>query len=186
MVHVLGAVTDQSSFTSGYPYSLPPCLLLSTIYRSFLQLCLLPITSNPFQFDNVKTFPSWNSSAILCQPKISRDPSVSLKEASSLEMYLELPAKDKFFFFFFFFEISFLLFFFYLFYLFFLRLITLQYCSGFCHTLTWISHGFTCIPNPNPPSHLPFYLIPLGLPSAPGLSTCLMHPTCAGDLFHYR
>ena len=26
------------------------------------------------------------------------------------------------------------------------RLITLQYCSGFCHTLTWISHGFTCIP----------------------------------------
>ena len=25
------------------------------------------------------------------------------------------------------------------------RLITLHYCSGFCHTLTWISHGFTCI-----------------------------------------
>ena len=25
------------------------------------------------------------------------------------------------------------------------RLITLQYCSDFCHTLTWISHGFTCI-----------------------------------------
>ena len=35
------------------------------------------------------------------------------------------------------------------------RLITLQYCSGFCHTLTWISHGFTCIPHPDPPSHLP-------------------------------
>ena len=35
------------------------------------------------------------------------------------------------------------------------RLITLQYCSGFCHTLTWISHGFTCIPHPDPPS-LPF------------------------------
>ena len=31
------------------------------------------------------------------------------------------------------------------------RLITLQYCSGFCHTLTWISHGFTCIPIPIPP-----------------------------------
>ena len=31
------------------------------------------------------------------------------------------------------------------------RLITLQYCSGFCHTLTWISHGFTWIPHPNPP-----------------------------------
>ena len=37
------------------------------------------------------------------------------------------------------------------------RLITLQYCSGFCHTLTWISHEFACIPHPNPPSHLPFH-----------------------------
>ena len=64
------------------------------------------------------------------------------------------------------------------------RLITLQYCSGFCHTLTWISHGFTCIPHPDPPSRLPPHPIPLGLPSAPALSTCLMHPTWAGDLFH--
>ena len=37
------------------------------------------------------------------------------------------------------------------------RLITLQYCSGFCHTLTWISHGVTCIPHPDPPSHLPLH-----------------------------
>ena len=66
------------------------------------------------------------------------------------------------------------------------RLITLQYCSGFRHTLKWISHGFTCVPHPNPPSHLPLYLIPLGLPSASGRSTCLMHPTWAGDLFHPR
>ena len=29
------------------------------------------------------------------------------------------------------------------------RLITLQYCSGFCHTLKWISHGFTCAPHPD-------------------------------------
>ena len=50
------------------------------------------------------------------------------------------------------------------------RLVTLQHCSGFCHTLTWISHGFTCVPHPNPPSRLPltsvifmifrFYFIP--------------------------
>ena len=66
------------------------------------------------------------------------------------------------------------------------RLITLQYCSGFCHPLTWISHGFTCIHHPHPPSHLPLHPIPLRLPSAPGLSTCLMHPTWAGDLFHSR
>ena len=44
------------------------------------------------------------------------------------------------------------------------RLITLQYCSGFCHTLTWISHGFTCIPHPDPPSHLPLHPIPLVFP----------------------
>ena len=62
------------------------------------------------------------------------------------------------------------------------RLITLQYYSVFCHTLTWISHVFTCIPHPDPPSHLPLHPIPLGLPSAPGPSTCLMHPAWAGDL----
>jgi len=33
------------------------------------------------------------------------------------------------------------------------RLITLQYCNGFGHTLTWISHGFICVPHPEP--HLP-------------------------------
>ena len=60
------------------------------------------------------------------------------------------------------------------------RLITLQYCSGFCHTLTWISHGSTCVPHPDPPSHLSPHPIPLGLPSAPAPSTCLMHPTWAG------
>ena len=79
-------------------------------------------------------------------------------------------------------------FFIYILFLFFIiwRLITLQYCSGFCHTLTWISHGFTCIPHPDPPSHLPLHPIPLSLPSVPGPSTCLMHPTWAGDLFHPR
>ena len=35
------------------------------------------------------------------------------------------------------------------------RLITLQYCRGFCRTWTWISHGFTCVPHPERPSHLP-------------------------------
>ena len=62
------------------------------------------------------------------------------------------------------------------------RLITLHYCSGFFHTLTWISHGFTCVPHPDPCSSLPVHSIPLGLPSAPALSTHLMHPTWAGDL----
>ena len=56
---------------------------------------------------------------------------------------------------------------FFFFFFFIWRLITLQYYSGFCYTLTWISHGFTCIPHPDPHSHLPLHLIPLGLPSAP-------------------
>ena len=41
------------------------------------------------------------------------------------------------------------------------RLITLQYCSVFCHTFTWISHGCTCVTHPEP------------LPPPPSLS----HPT---------
>ena len=53
------------------------------------------------------------------------------------------------------------------------RLITLQYCSGFCHTLTWISHRFTCIPRPDPSSHLPLHPIPLGLPSGSLILTVL-------------
>ena len=50
------------------------------------------------------------------------------------------------------------------------RLITLHYCSGFCHTWTWISHGCTCVPHPEPLSHLPPHPIPQGRPSAPALS----------------
>ena len=51
------------------------------------------------------------------------------------------------------------------------RLITLQYCGGFCHTFTWISHRCTCVPHPEPPSHLPAHPIPQGHPSAPALIT---------------
>ena len=54
-----------------------------------------------------------------------------------------------------------LLFFFFSFIFISWRLITLQHCSGFCHTLTWISHGFTCVPHPDPPFYLPLYPIPL-------------------------
>jgi len=51
------------------------------------------------------------------------------------------------------------------------RLITLQYCGGFCHKFTWISHGCTCVPHPDPPSQLPPHLIPQGHPIAPALNT---------------
>ena len=49
------------------------------------------------------------------------------------------------------------------------RLITLQYCSGFCHTLTWIHHGCTHVPHPEASSHLAPHPIPQGHPSAPAL-----------------
>ena len=40
----------------------------------------------------------------------------------------------------------------------------------FCHTSTWIRHGYTHVPNPEPPSHLPPSTISLGHPSAPAPS----------------
>ena len=40
----------------------------------------------------------------------------------------------------------------------------------FCHTSTYIRHGCTCVPHPEPPSHLPPHTIPLGHPSAPAPS----------------
>ena len=40
----------------------------------------------------------------------------------------------------------------------------------FCHTSTWIRHGCTGVPNPEPPSHFPPYTISLGHPSAPSPS----------------
>ena len=46
------------------------------------------------------------------------------------------------------------------------RLITLKYCSGFCQTLTWISHGFTCVPHCDPP------LLPLSPSHPSGSSQC--------------
>ena len=41
----------------------------------------------------------------------------------------------------------------------------------FCHTLTWISRGCTCVPHAEHPSHLPPYPISQGHPSASALST---------------
>ena len=64
------------------------------------------------------------------------------------------------------------------------RLITLQYCGGFCHTLTWISHGCTCVPHPELPFHLPPHPIPQVVPVHWLWMPCFMHQTWTGDLFH--
>ena len=44
----------------------------------------------------------------------------------------------------------------------------------FCQTLTWIHHGCTCVPKHEPPSHLSPHNIPLGHPSVPAPSICLI------------
>ena len=49
----------------------------------------------------------------------------------------------------------------------------------FCHTLSWNRHGCTCVPHPEPPSHIPLHPIPLGQPRAPciesGLAICFTY-----------
>ena len=53
----------------------------------------------------------------------------------------------------------------------------------FCHTSTCIHHGFTCVPHPEPPSHLPpipsLWVIPVHQPQA----SCILHRTWTGDSF---
>ena len=57
------------------------------------------------------------------------------------------------------------------------RLVTVQYCSGFYHTLTWISNVCTCVPSwtpfpPPSPSH----------PSGSSQCTSPEHPVHASNL----
>ena len=40
----------------------------------------------------------------------------------------------------------------------------------FCHTSTWIHYRYTCVPHPEPPSHIPPHTIPLVCLSAPAPS----------------
>ena len=61
----------------------------------------------------------------------------------------------------------------YLFYLFFNFIFTLFYFTilyGFCHTLAWIRHECTWVPNPESPFHLPPRIISLDHPCAPAPS----------------
>ena len=58
--------------------------------------------------------------------------------------------------------------FFFLIFIFTLFYFTILY--WFCHTLTWIHHGCTWVPNPEPLSHLPPHIISLDHPCAPAPS----------------
>ena len=53
---------------------------------------------------------------------------------------------------------------------FFLTLFYFAILYWFCHTSTWIRHGCTRVPHPEPSSHLPPRTIPLGHPNAPAPS----------------
>ena len=58
--------------------------------------------------------------------------------------------------------------FFFLIFIFTLFYFTILYC--FCHTLTWIHHGCTCVPKHEPLSHFPPHNISLGHHRAPAPS----------------
>ena len=61
----------------------------------------------------------------------------------------------------------------FLFFVFKLFIFTLLYfiiLYWFCHILTWIHHGCTCVPKHEPPSHFPPHNISLGHPRAPAPS----------------
>ena len=49
---------------------------------------------------------------------------------------------------------------------FFLTIFYFTILYWFCHTSTWIHHGCTHVPNPEPPFHFPPHTISLGHPSA--------------------
>ena len=76
------------------------------------------------------------------------------------------------------------LFFAILIFLFFLIFIFTLFCFiilyWFCHTLTWISHGCTWVPNPESSSHLPPHNISLDHPGAPAPS--ILYPVSNIDL----
>ena len=72
-------------------------------------------------------------------------------------------------------------------YLFYLRIITLQYCDGFCHTSICISYRYTCVPFllNLPPTFLPTPFLQvvtkhwLWVP-------CIIHQTPTDHLFTYH
>ena len=63
-----------------------------------------------------------------------------------------------------------------------LFIFTLPMLYWFCHTLTWIRHGCTCVLHPEPPFHLLPHPIPWGHPSTPAPST-LYHASNLGWRF---
>ena len=62
------------------------------------------------------------------------------------------------------------LFFFFLFPFLFFFFFNFTILYWFCHTLTRIHHGCTCVPKHEPPSHLPPHNVSLGHPRAPAPS----------------
>ena len=103
----------------------------------------------------VKGFP--DGSAVKNPPAMEETWIWSLGWEDPLEKEMATHSSILFFFLFFFLIFIFTLFYF-----------TILY--WFRHTLTWICHGCTWVPNPEPPSHLPPHDISLGHPRAPAPS----------------
>ena len=74
------------------------------------------------------------------------------------------PTQSGFYSFFFFYSFDIIVTFFFFSFILFLNFTILYW---FCQILKWIHHRYTCVPHPEPSSHLPPHTIPLGRPSAP-------------------
>ena len=62
------------------------------------------------------------------------------------------------------------------------RIITLQYCDGFCHISVWIGHRYTCVLSPlGIPTPTPYLWV---FPEHQLWVPCFMHRTCTGHLFY--
>ena len=66
------------------------------------------------------------------------------------------------------------------------RIIAFQYCDGFCHTSTWITHRYICVPSILKPPSMSLSALSLWVvPEHQFWVPFFMHQTCTGHLFTY-
>ena len=130
------------------------CLLCTKSLQSCLTLCG-PMDCSPPGSSVHGILPSKNT-GVGCHVLLQRIfPTQGLNP--SLLHLLRWQGSSFFFFFFnayLFYWSPYVALFYFILFLFYWRLISLQYCGGFCHTFTWISHGCTCVREDQDGEHL--------------------------------
>ena len=130
----------------------------------------LPVHHQLSEF--TQTHVHWVGDAIQpSHPLSSPSPlALSLAQHQGLFIFFVLLIVLFFYFYFFIFNLFF--------FLFLKNLLYFTILYWFCHT-SWICHGYTRVPNPEPPSHFPPHIISLGHPSAPAAS--ILYPAANLD-----